>query len=187
MSKDYFLYDLRLKLLVHFQAVYRLLALRWQSRLNSLLTRQEHQVENAQQNNISGELSDIFDLVGAARDVNAVDRIENASTLSGLRAMLQQLNENANNEDDDNDSDEDSSVAYNEDGDEDMEEDDVGGNQGHSGEDEDDSDLDEFASVADEESYENDSVMMEDVDRSPGTGHRAVDQPRSISLSSDDL
>jgi len=149
-----------------------------------LLDRQGHQIiETAQHNGISGELSDIFDLVGA----NAVDRIENASTLSGLRAMLQQLNENANNQDDDNDSDEDSSIVDDEDGDEDMEEDDAGDNQGHSGEDEDDSDLDEFVSVADEEPYENDSVIMEDADRSPGTGHRAVDQPRSISLSSDDL
>jgi len=169
------------------KAVYRLLALRWQSRLNSLLNRQGHQIETAQHNDISGELSDIFDLVGAARDVNAVDRIGNASTLSGLRAMLQQLNENANNQDDDNDSDEDSSVADNDDGDEGMDEDHAGDYQGHSGEDDDDSDLDEFASVADEEPYENDSVIMEDADRSPGTGHRAVDQPRSISLSSDDL
>jgi hypothetical protein len=101
--------------------------------------------------------------------------------------MLQQLNDNANNEDDDNDSDEDSSVAENEDGGEDMEEDDAGVNHGHSGEDEDDSDFDDFASVADEELYENDSFMAEDVDSSIGTGQRAINQPRSVSLSSDDL
>ncbi len=161
-----------------FQAVYRLLALRLQSRLNSLLTRQGHQGENAQQNDVFGDLSDIFDLAGA--------RDNNNSTLSGLRAMLQQLG-NANNEDNDSDSDEDSSVAYNEDGGEEMEEDDAGENHGHSVEDEDDSDLDDFASVADEDPYENDSVAMEDVDSSIETGQRTFNQPRSISLSSDDL
>ena len=157
------------------------MALRWQSRLNSLLTRQGHEGENAQQNDVFGDLSEIFDLVGA--------RDNNNSILSGLRAMLLQLNDNANNEDDDNDSDEDSSVAENEDGGEDMEEDDAGVNHGHSGEDEDedDSDFDDFASVADEELYENDSFMAEDVDSSIGTGQRAINQPRSVSLSSDDL
>jgi len=161
------------------RAVYRLLALRWQSRLNSLLTRQGHQGINVQQNDVLGDLSDIFDLVGA--------RDNNNSTLSVLRAMLQQLNDNATNEDEDNDSDENSSNAGNEDGGEDMEEDDAMENQGHSGEDEDNSDLDDFASVADEEPYENDSVVMEEVGRSIETGQRAFDQPRSVSLSSDDL
>ena len=96
--------------------------------------------------------------------------------------MLQQLNDNSNNEDDDNDSDEDSSVAENEDGGEGMEEDDAGVNHGHSGEDEDDSDLVDFASVADEEPYENNSVKMEDVDSSIRTGQRAINQPSSVSL-----
>lgn len=155
------------------------MALRWQSRLNSLLTRQGPAGENAQQNDVFGDLSDIVDVLGA--------RDNNNSTLSGLRAMLQQLNDNANNEDDDNDSDEDSSVTENEDGGEDMEEDDAGVNHGHSGEDEDGSDFDDFASVADEEPYENDSFMVEDVDSSIGTGQRAINQPRSVSLSSDDL
>jgi hypothetical protein len=144
------------------------LALRWQSRLNSLPTRQGHEGDNAQQNDVFGDLSDIFDVIGA--------RDNNNSTLIGLRA-----NGNANNEDDGNDSDEDSSVVENEDGGEDMEEDDAGG------EDEDDSDFDDFASVSDEEPNENDSAMMEEVDRSIGTGQRAIDQPRSVSLSSDDL
>ena len=144
--------------------------------MNSLLTRQGHQGVNAQQNDVHGDISDTFDL----RDINN-------STLSGLRAILQQLHDNINNEDGDHDSDEESSVANNEDEGEDMEEDDAGENQGHSGEDEVDSDLEEFSSVAEEDFYENDTVMMEDIDRSIRTGQRAIDQPRSISLSSDDL
>jgi hypothetical protein len=142
--------------------------------MNSLLNRQGHQGLNAHE--VFGDISDTFDI----RDINN-------STLSGLRAILQQLHDNVNNEDDDNDSDVDSSVIDNEDVGEDMEEDDAEENQGHSGEDEGDSDLDELASVADEDLYENDTVMMEDVGRSTGTDQRAIDQPRSISMSSDDL
>jgi len=156
------------------RAVYRLLALRWQSRMNSLLNRQGHQGVNAQQNEVFADISDSLDL----RDINN-------STLAGLRAIMQQLHDNVNNEDVDNDSDESSSVADNEDGVEDMEEDDAEENQVHSDEDEVESDLDEFASVADEDLHEDD--LMEDVGRSIGTGQRAIDQPRSISMSSDDL
>ena len=52
-----------------------------------------------------------------------------------------------------------------------------------------DDESDDFASVAEEEedSNENDSVVMEDVDNTIAKSHRAVDQPRTVSMSSDDL
>ena len=101
--------------------------------------------------------------------------------------MLQQLNSNANREDADSESDDISSVANNEDVVDDMEEDveDEEEVQSHHGEvDADYSDLDDFASVA---SYEHDSVIMDDVDGLMATGQRSADQPRTISMSSDDL
>lgn len=183
------------------QTVYRLLARRWQSRLNVLLSQQERQDENArQQDEAAEELSDLLELAGDAQNNdNNMVRLENQSTLSGLRAMLQQLNGSAHNEGEDNDSDEEANVADEEPEVENMEEDEARENQDHSGDDDDDDDLldflgdenesesDDFASAAEDESDDNDSVIMEDVDDVISKSERAIDQPRSVSLSSDDL
>jgi protein-L-isoaspartate O-methyltransferase len=176
------------------RAVYRLLARRWQSRLNTLLSQQERQDENARlQDEAAEELSDLLDLAGGAHGNEAVQG-ENQSTLSGLRSMLQQLSGNTNNGGDDNGSNNEANVA----GDELMEEDEGRENQDQSDdegdddlleflEDEDGSESDDFASVAEEDSDDNSSVVMEDVDTTISKGERAVDQPRSVSMSSDDL
>ena len=58
------------------------------------------------------------------------------------------------------------------------------------GDDGSDDESDDFASVVAEEEEdlnENDSVIMEDVDNTIAKSHRAVDQPRTVSMSSDDL
>ena len=168
------------------KAVYRLLARRWQSRLNALLSQQDRQEEIARQE----ELSDLMDLAGGAMDN------DNMVARHGLRSMLQHLSDNAHNEGDYNDSDEDPDMADEELVVDDMEEDDTRENHDHSGEDdnlseflEDDngSEFDDLPSVAEEDSVENDSVIMEDVDNTIVKERRAVDQPRSVSMSSDDL
>lgn len=182
------------------QAVYRLLARRWQNRLNALLSQQEQQVDNGQQqDDVAEELSDLVDLEGGAQnDNNMVVRFENRSSISGLRAILQQLNGD-DNEGGENNSDEEaaSGVADEEEEHEavddidDMEEDDTEENH-HSGQNEDrlefleDESVDEFVSFEEEE-----SVVMEDmnVDNNATVvkGERGADQPRTISMSSDDL
>ncbi|KAL7534664.1 hypothetical protein ACHAXR_006022 [Thalassiosira sp. AJA248-18] len=171
------------------RAVYRLLSRRWQARLNLLLSQQDRQDENArQQDEAAEEVSDLLDLAGGAQNNdNAAVRFENRSTLSGLRAMLQQLSgDDALNEDDD--SEEEEADVDN------MEEDDTGENQDHDDdlldflEDENESDADEFfVPAVEEDSDENDSVVMEDVDDALAKGQRAADQPRTVSMSSDDL
>jgi len=180
------------------RAVYRLLARRWQSRLNLLLSQQERQDENVrQQDEAAEELSDLLDLAGGAYDHNndnMVMRFENRSALSGLRSIMQELNGNdAQNEEDD--SGEEENDAEEEPDYDNMEEDETGEIQDHSGSDDDlleffgehDSDSDDFLSVAEEELDENDSVVMEDADDGTGKGQRATDQPRTVSVSSDDL
>ena len=175
----------------------RLLAFGLQNRLNSLLSGQDsNQEENSHlhnQDDVIGDLSDYFDLIEGARgDNNFFDiagaPIENRSVLTSLRSMLQQMNDNADHEDDDSESEDNSSVRDDEDGGEDMEDDDDGGeDQIHSGEEEYYSDLGDFSSVAEEESYEHDSVMTDNVDGTITSDQRAVDQPRTVSMSSDDL
>ena len=179
------------------QAVYRLLARRWQSRLTVLLSQQDRQDENARHE----ELSDLFDLAGGNQDNdNMVVRFENRSTLTGLRSMLQQLGDTAQNEGDDNNPDEEANVAAEEPAADIMEEDVNQENEDNSDDDDDlleffgddnESESDEFASAAEEESDENESVIMQDVDGAVddaiSKGQRAVDQPRSVSMSSDDL
>jgi len=174
------------------------LARRWQSRLNLLLSQQERQDENVrQQDEAAEELSDLLDLAGGAYDHNndnMVMRFENRSALSGLRSIMQELNGNdAQNEEDD--SGEEENDAEEEPDYDNMEEDETGEIQDHSGSDDDlleffgehDSDSDDFLSVAEEELDENDSVVMEDADDGTGKGQRATDQPRTVSVSSDDL
>lgn len=175
----------------HFQV----LILRWQNRLNALLSQHE---EGDQDNSarppfdIFGDIAEIFEprVLNDNNVDNAVARIENRGlALAGLRLMMRQLNNNAREDDVDDESDDISSFANNEDEVDDMEED----------EDEEEevqsqySDLDDFASVA---SYEHsdvdsgrdrtDSVIMDDVDGLMATGQRSADQPRTISMSSDD-
>lgn len=183
------------------RAVYRLLARRWQSRLNLLLSQHERQDENARQQDMAAEdLSDLLDLAGAAGDQNndnSAERFENQSTLPGLRTMLQLMDgdDDVQHEDEDNDSEGETNAADEEPDEINMEEDSVEENQGYSsgGGDlleslgEQYSDSDEFLSVAEEEFNENDSVLMEDVNDDVGKGQRADDQPRTVSMSSDDL
>jgi len=180
------------------RAVYRLLARRWQSRLNLMVSQQERQDENVrQQDEAAEEVSDLLDLAaGAQNNDNMVVRFGNRSTLSGLRAMLQELNGDAHDEGEDNDSDEEANAAGEEPRADNMEEDEAEENHDHSGEDDDllefledenESDSDDFVSVAEEDSDDNDSVVMEDVDNGIAKGQRAADQPRTVSVSSDDL
>lgn len=171
--------------------------LRWQSRLNALFS----QHDEGGQDNVNNarppfdafeDLDEIFEPQVLNNNVdNAVARIENRGlALAGLRLMMQQLNNNAREDDVDDESDDISSVANNEDEVDDMEEDEDEEEEVQS---QYDSDLDDFASVA---SYEHsdvdsgrdrtDSVIMDDVDELMATGQRSADQPRSISMSSDD-
>jgi len=187
------------------RAVYRLLARRWQSRLSTLLSQQESQGENIRhQEEAAGDLLDMLGVAGAAPNGsgNEIVQLDNQATLSGLRAMLLELRGGAtNNEDRDSDSDEEvnsgteeeqdmdtEEVVHVEEEDQrvpDSEEDDILEYLGD--EHESDSD-DEFLSVGGIESDdENSSVVMEDVDHTVGKGQRSADQPRTISMSSDDL
>jgi len=171
------------------------LILRWQSRLNALLSQHD---EGDQDNNarppfdIFEDIAEIFEprVLNDNNVDNAVARIENRGlALAGLRLMMRQLNNNAREVDVDDESDDISSVANNEDEVDDMEEDENEEEEVQSQY----SDLDDFASVA---SYEHsdvdsgrdrtDSVIMDDVDGLMATGQRSADQPRTISMSSDD-
>ena len=172
------------------QAVYRLLARRWQSRLNAQLAQQDGQDENARQQDEAAEgLSDLLDMGGARNNAIVPVQVEGRATLAGLRAMMHQLNGDANNEGQGNDDEEEASAADQDD--DDMEEDSQNQDLLEFLVDDDGSDdeSDDFASVAEEEedSIENDSVVMEDVDSTIAKSHRAVDQPRTVSMSSDDL
>jgi len=180
------------------RAVYRLLARRWQSRVNLLLSQQEHQDENVrQQDEAAEELSDLLDLAGGTYDDNNDNmtvRFDHRSARSGLRSMLQELNrDDAHNEEDD--SDEEGGDAEEEPYYDNMEEDETEEIQDHYGGYDDilgfsgeyDSDSDDFLSVAEEELDENDSVVMEDAGDGTGKGQRATDQPRTVSMSSNDL
>lgn len=172
--------------------MYRLLARRWQSRLNFLLSQQEQQDDAAHEQDVAAEeLSDLLDLAaGAPNNDNLAVRVENRSSLLGLRDVLQQLGDQPDNEGDEDDSDEEPNEEPEA---VDMEEDDGVENQDHHDvlleffEDDNDSDHEEFASAAEDDLDENGSVMMEDVDTSIAKGQRAVDQPRTVSMSSDDL
>ena len=174
------------------------LILRWQSRLNALLSQHDEGDHNDGINarppfDIFEDLAEIFEprVLNNNNGDNAVARIENRGlALAGLRLMMQQLNNNAREDDVDDESDDISSVANNEDEVDDMEEDED--------EEEDvqsqyDSDLDDFASVASYEHSDVDSgrdrtnsVIMDDVDELMASGQRSADQPRTISMSSDD-
>jgi hypothetical protein len=175
------------------RAVYRLLARRWQSRLNVLLSQQERQADSIQEQEDAAEgLADLLDLAGGAGNNNVV-RIENRSTLSGLRAMLHQLSGDAHDGEDDESVDEESAEDETQEADN-MDEDDNQDNAVEDNdlleflEDDEESDSEEFESVAEEDLEEVDSVVMEDVDVDTAVvKERAIDQPRTVSMSSDDL
>jgi len=158
------------------RSVYRLLAIRCQSRLL-----RSHESRNFQQQDAAEELFDILDLVDGVQDTaNAGLQFENQSIFSDLRSMLQQLAGIAGSQADNDDA----SVGDAEPGAEDMEEDDASENQDYSSEDENESDFDDVDSAGGERA-EDDS--MEDADILSDTGERSDNQPRSVSVSSDDL
>ena len=164
------------------QAVYR----RWKSRLNLLQSQVANQDENAQQQDEAADaLTDLLD--GIAQNQN--------NTLSGLMALLQQLNGNGPGDGETNESDNEED-AVEDDGVENMEDDQAEEGQDRSDdedellellEDEDNSDSDDFLSVAEREPDENDSVVMEDVESAISKGQRAPDQPRTVSMSGDSM
>lgn len=149
-----------------------------------MLSQQESQQDESarQQDEAAEELSDLLDLAAGAPV-----GVETRRT-SGLRSMLQQLGGDAPNEGED-DSEEDTNIPDDHEPEADsMEEDDVDENADD--DDllqflEDDHDSDDFASIPSED--ENDSVVMEDVDTTLAKSQRAADQPRTVSVSSDDL
>ena len=154
------------------------MARRWQNRYNALLSQQEEQSNSneAQQQDADG-ISDLLDLAGGA---------QNNVRLSGLRAMLEEMNDpGSNNEAQDDDSEVDVNV---EPGDvEHMDEDGVEEDQEGDylfEDDENESDAEDFASAAEVESdHENSSVDMEDVENTI-VKTRSIDQPRTVSISS---
>ncbi len=174
------------------RAVYRLLARRWQSRLNALLSQQQEQgseqVESEQYQHRAAE--DLFSLldagVGQNNNANAVlVQVGDRSTLAELRSLIQG---DINSEEEGDSASEDGSGAI------DMEED-------HFDEEEGDADEEEIARgeenllefLADENESvtsgrdRNNSVVMEDVEGLVATGQRSADQPRTVSISSYDL
>lgn len=145
------------------RAVYRLLALRCQSRL----LRSQHDGRNSQPQDAADDLFDLLNLLeGVGGTANADIQFANPSTISDLRTMMEQL---VGNTDDP--------------GAEDMEEDDAWENHDNSSDEEYESDFDE--AYSDEEQNEDD--FMEDDVLLRETSHRADDQPRSVSVSSDDI
>ena len=144
---------------------------------------------------------EIFSVAGAAlsNSNNVIAQPDNRGTLLDLRAMLQELNwDTSNNEDRVNDSDEDANISADEEPAMDLEEDDLVEEESqHDPNNEEDgllefledghnSDSDnDFLSV--DSGNENDSVLMEDVSPVTAKSERGADQPRTVSVSSDDL
>jgi len=164
------------------RVVYRLLARRWQSRLNMVLSQNDNQVAHAQ-DQAAEELTDLLDTAGST---------SNITSLAALRGLLQELSGQYDSDGDDDDDDdgaisEEASDAEEEHGameDDEMEEahEDVSSNL--------EEDLLELfegdeASHSDDDLSEDESVEMEDVEALKNL--RSSDQPRSVSISSDDL
>jgi len=144
------------------RSVYKMLARRWQSRLDTLLNEHHEQGDNDAE-------QDLLDLAGGIRDdETAVVNNRNRSALSNLRDILQNINSD-DEEEDETGEDEDMNM--------DLEENEIEG---------DEVDEDEFASAVEEEEdiNEEDSVVMEDVDTSMEDSRA---KPRTVSVSSDDL
>ena len=153
------------------RSVYKMLARRWQSRLDTLLNEHEEQGNN---NDAGQDLLDLAD--GIRDDETAIVNNRNRSALSNLRDILQNIN---------SDDEEDNMEELGDDDDDmnmDLEEDD----ENVEGE----VDEDDFASAVEEEEdvneedVDDDSVVMEDVDTSMEESRA---KPRTVSVSSDDL
>mmetsp|Transcript_9091 Transcript_9091/g.14909 ORF Transcript_9091/g.14909 Transcript_9091/m.14909 type:complete len:548 (-) Transcript_9091:120-1763(-) len=173
------------------RAVYRLLARRWQSRLNALLS-QRHESEQGEseqyQHQAAEDLINLLDAgTGQNNNSNAVMvQISDRSSLAELRSIIRGRDINSEDEED--------SASEVEDGVIDMEEDHSieeeidEGEEGNANEDE---DLLEFLADANESvtsgRNRNNSVVMEDVNDLVATGQRNADQPRTVSISSYDL
>ena len=150
------------------RSVYKMLARRWQSRLDTLLN------EHEEQGNDNDAEQDLLDLADGIRndDETAVVNNRNRSALSNLRDILQ----NINSDDEEEEEVEDMNM--------DLEEE----NENIEGDEVDDED--EFASAVEEEEdineedFDDDSVVMEDVDTSMEESRA---KPRTVSVSSDDL
>jgi len=157
------------------RTVYRLLALQCQSRL----LRSQNQGSNPQQQDAANDLFDLLNLVDGFEETAIADlQFANPSTVSDLRAMLQQLAGNAGYQD------EDEQASVGDAGVEDMEEDDASENEDYLSEDEHDYDFDEDGSVDEEQNGDN---PMEDADIMVETSQHSDNQPRSVSVSSADL
>lgn len=161
------------------RVVYRLLARRWQSRLNMVLSQNDNQVAHAQ-DQAAEELTYLLDNAGS---------VSNITSLAALRGLLQELSGQYDSDDDDDEEaiGEETSDAEEEHGtmeDDEMEE----AHQDFSSNLEEDL-LELFegdeASESDGDLSEDESVEMEDVEALKNL--RSSDQPRSVSISSDDL
>jgi hypothetical protein len=179
------------------RAVYRLLARRWQSRLNALLSQQQENEQGESEQHQHQAAEDLFNLLGAETDQNnnaVLVRVGDRSTLAGLRSLIQEQLRDVNSDVEEEEEEEEDDSAEEEEGEAiDMEED-------HSVEDDEEEngeganeheDLLEF--LADEHESvtsgrgRNNSVVMEDVEDLVATGQRSADQPRTVSVSSYDL
>lgn len=152
-------------------------------RCHSRLSRSQQAGTHSQRHDAAEELFDLLDLVEGIQETTHVGfQLENPSAISDLRAMVHQLAGNADNRDDDDD--EEASVNGEEPGVEDMEEDDTWGDQDNSSEEEsEESEADFDEAESDEERNEDDFMDADMVE----TSQRSDDQPRSVSVSSDDL
>jgi len=181
------------------RAVYRLLARRWQSRLNALLSQQEDNEQGESEQHQHQAAEDLFNLLDAetGQNNNAVPvRVGDRSTLAGLRSLIQEhLRDIDSDVEEQEEEDEEDDSAY--EGEAiDMEEDfsvedegeDEEAAEGGANEDEDLLEFlaDEHESVASGRGRNN-SVVMEDVENLVATGQRSADQPRTVSVSSYDL
>ncbi len=141
--------------------------------------RSQNQGSNPQQQDAANDLFDLLNLVDGFEETAIADlQFANPSTVSDLRAMLQQLAGNAGYQD------EDEQASVGDAGVEDMEEDDASENEDYLSEDEHDYDFDEDGSVDEEQNGDN---PMEDADIMVETSQRSDNQPRSVSVSSADL
>lgn len=169
------------------RAVYRLLARRWQSRLNALLSQQQESEQGESEQYQHRAAEDLFNLLdaGMGQNNNAV-LVGDRSTLAGLRSLMQGELSGINSEEEEDSSSEDDGEAI--EMEEDHSDEEEGDAEGDANEDE---DLLEF--LADENESvtsgrdRNNSVVMEDVEDLVATGQRSADQPRTVSISSYDL
>lgn len=189
--------------------VYRLLARRWQSRLNVILSHQQARHGDNDEQNDTADLSNLLgpQVVGNLGNRNVALNLamnpEDRVTISGLRLLLNQMDDDAHvDEEEESDSEgddihEDHDIENMDEEGEGVDHDDLEFLDDENEE----SDSDSFLSVAEvleepaslDDLDDTDSVIMEDADDthtmnfSVEKGQRSLDQPRTISVSSDDL